>query len=134
MKLRSSADAIFYVVKLFHTFPIPGSTSCFSISALYHQMFQILRFVANVCVLLCYSVMYTQIHLFCKMISDFSLEYRTLYSKMLQRNEKRKRKTGVLIPTVSLVAFTMDLIYPAQLKWNGFPTVDHMLHSRRVLI
>ena len=42
-----------------------------------------------------------QIHMFCKMISDFSLEYRTLYSKMLQKNEKRKRKTGVLIPTVS---------------------------------
>ena len=75
-----------------------------------------------------------QIHLFCKMISDFSLEYRTLYSKMLQRNEKRKRKTGVLIPTVSFIAFTrpacacnilsIGLTASGEIKW--LPNLPHV--------
>ena len=40
-------------------------------------------------------------NMFFKMISDLSLEYRTVYARLTQRKERRKRKTGGLISFVS---------------------------------
>lgn len=36
----------------------------------------------------------------CKIVSDLSLEYRTVHARLLQRKERRKRRTGGLIPFV----------------------------------
>jgi hypothetical protein len=43
------------------------------------------------------SIKDEQMNMFFKMISDLSLEYRTVYARLTQRKERRKRKTGGLI-------------------------------------
>ena len=54
------------------------------------------------------SCTFLQMNEFFKMISDLSLEYRTVYARLTQRKERRKRKTGGLIPFVS------DLVHKYQ--------------------
>ena len=97
--MDAAVDIVWFIFPSFYV----DLTSYFSTLGLCLQMFPTSRYILRfyISVLFHNLNFVLQIHAFCKMLSDFSLEYRTLYSKMLQRNEKRKRKTGVLIPTVS---------------------------------
>ena len=67
-----------------------------------------------------HTVCLLQVNELCKMISDLSLEYCTVHARLLQRKERRKRKTGGLIPFVRAQHTALLHTLPA---WGG-----HSLH------